>query len=90
LAEEEDGTELVCAKIEFGAGMLNPLIASLPEPLVVSDSLPALAPTLQLHCRNRMFFDGCGVRHFWTPFLYVDDHPNSLSFSSLSVVCVLG
>src|SRR5580698_1585176 len=35
--------------IVFGAGMLNPLIASLPEPLVLPlDSLPELAPTLQL------------------------------------------
>src|SRR5246127_3424873 len=46
---EEEGAELVCATIEFGAGMLNPLIASLPEPLVVPlDALPELAPTLQL------------------------------------------
>jgi AraC-like DNA-binding protein len=46
---EEEGAELVCATIEFGAGMLNPLIASLPEPLVLPlDSLPELAPTLQL------------------------------------------
>jgi AraC-like DNA-binding protein len=45
----EDGAELVCATIEFGAGMLNPLIASLPEPLVLPlDALPELAPTLQL------------------------------------------
>jgi hypothetical protein len=47
-ASEEEGTELVCATIEFGAGMLNP-IASLPEPLVVPvDALPELTPTLQL------------------------------------------
>jgi len=46
---EEEGAELVCATIEFGAGMLNPLIASLPEPLVLPlDALPELAPTLQL------------------------------------------
>jgi AraC-like DNA-binding protein len=46
---EEEGAELVCATIEFGAGMLNPLIASLPEPLVLPlDSLSELAPTLQL------------------------------------------
>ena len=45
----EQGAELVCATIEFGAGMLNPLIASLPEPLVFPlDALPELAPTLQL------------------------------------------
>jgi AraC-like DNA-binding protein len=48
-ASEEDGAELVCARIEFGAGMLNPLVASLPEPLVLPlDALPELAPTLQL------------------------------------------
>jgi AraC-like DNA-binding protein len=46
---EDGGAELVCATIEFGAGMLNPLIASLPEPLVLPlDALPELAPTLQL------------------------------------------
>ena len=46
---EEEGAELVCATIEFGAGMLNPLMASLPEPLVLPlDALPELAPTLQL------------------------------------------
>jgi AraC-like DNA-binding protein len=46
---QQEGADLVCATIEFGAGMLNPLIASLPEPLVVAlDTLPELAPTLQL------------------------------------------
>ena len=45
----EDGAELVCATIEFGAGMLNTLVASFPEPLVMPlDALPELAPTLQL------------------------------------------
>ena len=45
----QEGAELVCATIEFGAGMLNPLITSLPEPLVLPlDALPELAPTLQL------------------------------------------
>ena len=48
-APQEEGAELVCATIEFGAGMLNPLIASLPEPLVLPlNALPELAPTLQL------------------------------------------
>lgn len=48
-ASEEEGTELVCATVEFGVGMLNPLIASFPEPFIVAlDSIPALAPTLQL------------------------------------------
>ena len=46
---EEEGAELVCATIEFGVGMLNPLIASFPEPLLLPlDALPELAPTLQL------------------------------------------
>ena len=45
----EQGAELVCATVEFGVGMLNPLIASLPEPLVLAlNALPELAPTLQL------------------------------------------
>lgn len=48
-ASEEEGTELVCATVEFGTGMLNPLTASFPEPFVIPlDSLPELAPTLQL------------------------------------------
>ena len=46
---EQEGAELVCATFEFGAGMLNPLIASFPEPLVLPlDALPELEPTLQL------------------------------------------
>jgi AraC-like DNA-binding protein len=46
---EQGGADLVCATIEFGPGMLNPLLASFPEPLVVPlDALPELAPTLQL------------------------------------------
>jgi AraC-like DNA-binding protein len=48
-ASEKEGAELVCATIEFGAGMLNPLIASLPEPLVLPlDAVSELAPTLDL------------------------------------------
>lgn len=46
---EEEGAELVCATVEFGVGMLNPLIASFPEPFVVPlDALPELAPALDL------------------------------------------
>src|ERR1700751_5872637 len=46
---EQEGAELVCGTIEFGAGMLNPVIASFPEPLVLPlDALPELGPTLQL------------------------------------------
>jgi AraC-like DNA-binding protein len=48
-ASEEDRTELVCATVEFGTGMLNPLTASFPEPFVIPlDTLPELAPTLEL------------------------------------------
>jgi AraC-like DNA-binding protein len=48
-APEKGGAELVCATIEFGAGMLNPLIASFPDPLVLPiDSLPEFAPALEL------------------------------------------
>ena len=44
-----EGTELVCATVEFGTGMLNPLTASFPEPFIIPlDALPELAPTLQL------------------------------------------
>lgn len=48
-APEQEGADLVCATIEFGAGMVNPLLASFPEPLVLPlDTLPELAPALQL------------------------------------------
>jgi AraC-like DNA-binding protein len=44
---EQEGAELVCATVEFGVGMLNPLIASFPEPFVVPlDAIPELAPAL--------------------------------------------
>jgi AraC-like DNA-binding protein len=46
---ESEGADLVCATVQFGVGMLNPLTASLPEPFVVSlDALPELAPALEL------------------------------------------
>jgi AraC-like DNA-binding protein len=45
----EEGAELVCATVKFGVGMLNPLIASFPEPFVVPlNTLPELAPALEL------------------------------------------
>jgi AraC-like DNA-binding protein len=34
-ADEKTGAEIVCATIEFGAGMLNPLVQALPEALIV-------------------------------------------------------
>jgi len=46
---EEEGAELVCATVKFGADMLNPLIAAFPEPFVVPlAALPELAPALEL------------------------------------------
>jgi AraC-like DNA-binding protein len=46
---EGDGADLVCATVQFGTGMLNPLTASLPEPFVVAlNALPELAPALEL------------------------------------------
>ncbi|RZU43724.1 hypothetical protein [Edaphobacter modestus] len=51
---EQEGAEIVCATIEFGAGMLNPLITSFPELLVLPlDSLPELAPmACPMFCTN--------------------------------------
>jgi hypothetical protein len=48
-ADEESGAELVCATIEFGAGLLNPLVRALPELLIVPlESVEELAPTVDL------------------------------------------
>ncbi|HEY4045461.1 MAG TPA: AraC family transcriptional regulator [Acidobacteriaceae bacterium] len=48
-ADRADATDLLCAFVEFGAGMLNPLTSALPEPLIVPlHSVPGLAPTVQL------------------------------------------
>jgi AraC-like DNA-binding protein len=48
-ADEAGGAELVCASIEFGAGILNPLVHALPELLVVPlESVKQLAPTVDL------------------------------------------
>jgi AraC-like DNA-binding protein len=48
-ASEQEGAELVCATIEFGSGMLNPLIASFPDPFVLPlDTVPELAPAIKL------------------------------------------
>jgi AraC-like DNA-binding protein len=48
-ADEASGADLVCASIEFGAGMLNPLVRSLPEVLIVPlQSLKELEPTIEL------------------------------------------
>jgi AraC-like DNA-binding protein len=45
----KEGAEIVCAFVEFGAGVRNPLILSLPELLVVPlSSVSELAPTAEL------------------------------------------
>jgi AraC-like DNA-binding protein len=48
-ADQTSGAEIVCASIEFGAGMLNPLVRALPELLVVPlSSVKELAPAVDL------------------------------------------
>jgi len=48
-ANRKTGAELVCAAIEFGAGMRNPLLVTLPEFLVVPlAAVGELAPTVEL------------------------------------------
>ena len=48
-ADEASGAEIVCASIEFGAGMLNPLMRALPEVLVIPlESVKELGPTVEL------------------------------------------
>jgi AraC-like DNA-binding protein len=48
-ADAKSGAEIVCAAIEFGAGILNPLVLSLPELLVIPlSSVRELAPTVEL------------------------------------------
>jgi AraC-like DNA-binding protein len=48
-SDEESGAELVCATIEFGAGMLNPLVRALPSMLIVPlSSVKELGPTVDL------------------------------------------
>jgi AraC-like DNA-binding protein len=47
--DEKDGAELVCARVEFGAGMLNPLVLAMPELRVVPlASVRELNPAAEL------------------------------------------
>jgi len=49
IADDRQGAELVCATIELGAGMLNPLTQAFPDILVVPlESLKELGPTIEL------------------------------------------
>ena len=60
IAEDQDGAEIVCATIEFGVGMLNPLTQAFPEMLVVPlGSLKELGPTVELFF-NEAFGDLAG------------------------------
>ena len=46
---QSEGADLVCAHVEFGAGMLNPLASALPGYLAVPlSSIPELEPTIEL------------------------------------------
>lgn len=46
---QTEGADIVCAFVEFGAGMLNPLASALPSRLLVPlSSVPELAPTVDL------------------------------------------
>jgi AraC-like DNA-binding protein len=48
-ADEKIGAEIVCARIHFGAGMLNPLVRALPQLLVLPlEGTKELGPTVDL------------------------------------------
>jgi AraC-like DNA-binding protein len=58
-ADKADCTDIVCAFVEFGAGMLNPLVRSLPPVLIVPlASVPELAPTAHM-----LFAEAFGNHH---------------------------
>ena len=47
--DESEGTDVACSHIDFGVGMLNPPVVSMPEMLVVPlVSAKALAPAAEL------------------------------------------
>lgn len=46
---QSDNADILCTFVEFGAGMMNPLVISLPQLLVVPlASIPELVPTIEL------------------------------------------
>lgn len=46
---QTDGSDIVCAFVEFGAGTLNPLVSALPKLLTIPlASVPELSPTVEL------------------------------------------
>jgi AraC-like DNA-binding protein len=49
LQADQTGADIVCATIEFGAGMLNPVLQALPDPLIVPlRAVPELASTADM------------------------------------------
>lgn len=48
-ASEERGAEIVCAEIDFGVGMHNPLLASLADAIVIPlRAIPELGPAVEI------------------------------------------
>lgn len=46
---QSEGADILCTFVEFGSGMLNPLVMSLPQVLIVPlASVPELTPTVEL------------------------------------------
>lgn len=59
-ADARDNTEMVCASIQFGGGMENPVMKALPEAMVVPlESVPELKPMLALLFAEA-FSQNCG------------------------------
>lgn len=53
LAPQGDDVEMVCASIEFGAGLYNPIARALPDVVVIRlEDAPALATTLDVMFRE--------------------------------------
>lgn len=46
---QSDGADILCTFVEFGVGMMNPLVLSLPQLLIIPlASIPELVPTIEL------------------------------------------
>ena len=60
LLPDAGGADTVCASFEFGAGLRNPLVAALPDALLIGlEDLPAISATLDLLFAEA-FDDHCG------------------------------
>jgi len=59
-AKNQQGAELVCAEIDFGVGMGNPLVSTLPEVMIIPiDQIAELKSLLEL-LFDEAFTDRCG------------------------------